>query len=405
MAAPSTPNEQSKFSKLMKAMGSSDGFDPIPPAQYLCFLHKDAPPLQRLLAWVRSKTIRKGHWSAYCVDESGNELHLKDLGKALDWDKANVHRTWGDAETKGLVRREGAKLCLCGSVLPSQLTDSKEALSVQTTFSPDLRRQIAKLSKAERVKFETQYKLFEAFKKPLEAQAMAEARRIEERLEDTILSTYGLRKSRPIRTIDEKKPQLLHMELKETPNFVQTTATKDCTDYVSEVVQGDFSAVQGSAGRPIISVFTPDTDSHAAAAIKATELPAPDRSDENGLLLLLSELTARNLTIAESYGERIVRELHGAPIEAFLAVLNRRMKHGSIGTGVLTKIAGDARREFEKEAGLRAEALEQARADTALERKKNLSLYRKVIADPAGYRPEEVEYARRELAEEQAEVA
>jgi hypothetical protein len=89
---------------LMAAMGSTKGFDPMPPDQYLYFLGKKESPLQRLLALVRSKTIRKDHRSAHCVDENGKELRQADLRRELGMDWGNFRRALNEAVARGLVR-------------------------------------------------------------------------------------------------------------------------------------------------------------------------------------------------------------------------------------------------------------------------------------------------------------
>ncbi len=62
----------STHTQLMQAMGAKS-FDPIPPDQYLYFLDEDETAEQRLLAWLRSKTIRgrRSGPTAYAHDERG----------------------------------------------------------------------------------------------------------------------------------------------------------------------------------------------------------------------------------------------------------------------------------------------------------------------------------------------
>ncbi|MES2135767.1 MAG: hypothetical protein V4502_01735 [Pseudomonadota bacterium] len=135
------PREQSEVARLMTEMGSTKGFDPMPPDQYLYFLGKAEPPLQRLLALVRSLTIRVGHWSPYCVDEHGKELRLADLQRLLDIDHGNFQRAVREAKARGLVRigsndagsnrtghnsRHPYRVYLCGSVAESTVYNGGE---------------------------------------------------------------------------------------------------------------------------------------------------------------------------------------------------------------------------------------------------------------------------------------
>jgi hypothetical protein len=78
--------------ELMREIGSTKGYDPMPPDQYLTYQNKRYPPKLRLWAWMLSKTIRQGHRSAYAVEEHGKGLTIQHGAADLDMDEGDVRR-------------------------------------------------------------------------------------------------------------------------------------------------------------------------------------------------------------------------------------------------------------------------------------------------------------------------
>ena len=79
-----------------------DGFEPVPWTHIRWHMDTIHPAVVRLWGWLASKTIRKGHWSAYARDTGRDgheiELHIENAAKALDMDEANVRRAWREGE-------------------------------------------------------------------------------------------------------------------------------------------------------------------------------------------------------------------------------------------------------------------------------------------------------------------
>jgi hypothetical protein len=111
--------------ELVKEIGGKNGFEPVPWDQIGWHGRADQSPLQRMWAWLISKTLRKGHWSPYAITKreqhGGEELHIEHAAQALGMDVANAYRTWKEGVARGLWRNgtkeEGKRrMYICGSV-------------------------------------------------------------------------------------------------------------------------------------------------------------------------------------------------------------------------------------------------------------------------------------------------
>lgn len=120
--------------ELVKEIGGHNGFEPIPWDQIGWQQRADQSPLQRMWAWLISKTLRKGHWSPYAITKreqhGGEELHIEHAAQALGMDLPNTYRTWKEGVALGLWRNgtkdEGKRrMYICGSV--PQATGEEEA--------------------------------------------------------------------------------------------------------------------------------------------------------------------------------------------------------------------------------------------------------------------------------------
>lgn len=204
--ASGSPNDE-----LMRAMGSTKGADPIPPDQYLYFLGKSEPPLQRLLALVRSKTIRYQHRSAHCVDDSGKDLRPADLERLLEMDHGNFKRTMREAVERGLIRVGGrdegdhrahrSRIYLCGSVVESTgYKEGEEKGGVCTDplryLSPGQRKIYDAWPGAQQERFYADFNPAVKYKEQLEREAIALARHIADRKLDEVFAAHALPKTR-----------------------------------------------------------------------------------------------------------------------------------------------------------------------------------------------------------------
>ena len=207
---------QSEVAGLMVEMGSTKGFDPMPPDQYLYFLGKKEPPLQRLLALVRASTIQRGRRSAYCVDERGKELRLADLEKLLGMEHGNFKRVMREATERGLIRvgrtepgegrsahnsRHPNRIYLCGSVEESKgYEEGEEKRGVCTDplsfLSPTQRKVYAGWRKEQQERFYAEFDSAVKYKLQVEREAIALARHIGDRALDQVFATHALPKTR-----------------------------------------------------------------------------------------------------------------------------------------------------------------------------------------------------------------
>jgi len=226
---------------LMKEMGSPHGFDPIPPSQYLYFLD-DPDPVQSAVAWVRSKTIRRGHRRNYAVDQQGNQLTIQDFAnERYNGDWANANRAFEAAAAQKLVARDGeGKLYLCGNV-PSRSTQLKgikkqqdtemspvcanwsETLRILVEEKPYLRPEVENLPEEKARDFDARYQEYERWAKQLRADADAAIRAIQEQEAARLFGEFGLqlrngKKRRPA-------PESLEVQLLLWPNYSAQTGS------------------------------------------------------------------------------------------------------------------------------------------------------------------------------------
>lgn len=181
--------------QLMREMGSTKGFDPIPPDQYLTLRDSRYPPEQRLLWWMASKTIRYGHRSPYAVDELGKELRINHAEAELGIDPGNLRRAWRELEAEGRVRTEGRRLYLNGSVtLPALKAKEKRSEVCTDLFPPYLVKKINRLPAERQKALLTEYAQESAAEKDVIKEAVAAARSIFDQRKDTILSRFGIKK-------------------------------------------------------------------------------------------------------------------------------------------------------------------------------------------------------------------
>jgi len=230
-AAAATPRKgihegaaQSKLMELMLAMGSTKGFDPIPPEQYLTLRDKRYPPEQRLLWWLASKTIRHGHRSPYAVDDQGKELRLKHAAGELNMERGNVRRAWRHLEADGRVHTEGRRLYLNGAVkLPAE-TKEKRSEVCTDLFPPYLMKQIKNLPPERQNELLTRYEQETAIEAKVLAEAVAAVRSIFDQRKDSILSEFGVKKIREQKR-REAESQLVPVLAEFIQRSVQTRAS------------------------------------------------------------------------------------------------------------------------------------------------------------------------------------
>jgi hypothetical protein len=150
-AASSSPHLKSSDQNLafVVRMGAdpAEGYDPIPPSQYLCFLDPNftiSPRGHRALAWMRRQTLRlkKGGRTPWAAQD-GKPLRLRDMAEDLSWSLPAATRIWTELETAGLVMKdEQLRLCLCGTVHPGNMGNPDEP---EPELTPEERKRISKI--------------------------------------------------------------------------------------------------------------------------------------------------------------------------------------------------------------------------------------------------------------------
>lgn len=378
--------EETEFRRLAREMQAANGLDPIPPDQYLYFLGKKEPPLQRLLALVRSLTIRRGRRSAYCVDEHGREVKMLHLEKLLGMDHGNFMRAWKEAIARGLVRRDDQthphRIYLCGNVKESVGYGGEETVDSVCTdtlryLSPTQRKVYDGWRKEQQVRFYADFDHSVKYKHQLEKEAIALARQIGDRALDQVFAAYALPKTRLATAPPEAKLLQLSlvsvaMESVQTPSVptlsresVRTTESESVPAAPSLLSLENRERVPGSVGQ---------------STEEPTDRPTPIDAVRNLL---------RNEWGAKLPGERataplcqqITEALAGAP----LALLRNRMiqrieKAGSFGFALV--LARDIGEQWREDAAKRAKA-ERAREEHAVANVgQNRLLWQETLDDP-----------------------
>lgn len=318
---PRSPND-----KLMRAMGSKVGSDPIPPSQYLFFLDEDQPPLQRLLAWVRSKTIRYRYQqngrgdgrSPFCVNDKGKTLGLADLARDLGWPLANASHHWKDAETLGLVRREEKRLLLCGEVPQIDRSQPKTEVVCTNNLDPATLLKIQGWPKSRQAEFFALWQPAQEFRAKLAAQAIAQARDTCDGIDDSIRRRFELDKKR-MEKRRPAEPVAVPLPLIE---FVQTTSI-DGRAIVQTTLAEVRTNEQNANVQTALSLLPSELHSLGAvgrSGVETTEQQEKVRAARGSELELIEKaLVEIGTRLHDSPGPKLARQIHaalrGAPLQ------------------------------------------------------------------------------------------
>lgn len=411
----------------MADMGSTKGFDPMPPDQYLYFLGKKEPPLQRLLALVRSSTIQRGRRSAYCVDERGKEMRPADLERALEMEHGNFNRALREAVGRGLIRigraedgngrsahnsRHPQRVYLCGSVEESKgYEEGEEKGGVCTDplrfLSPSQRKVYAGWQKEQQQRFYAEFDSAVNYKLQVEREAIALARHIGDRALDQVFAAHALPKNRL--ATEPPTSQLLQLTLvaggiSQQDGSVQTRSvpTRAGESVPTAKRESVPSAASLLPSEKIEGAFESVGQSLPKAAEGRTDRPA--ESLDYG-----AKAAALKTLLIDEYGRRfpgetpssrlcasILAALEGAPLELLQIQIRQRMK-SSTSMGFALKLGEDVAQRWREDAAAREKSEAQRRDDDA-----NALVYmceqaRAVLAD-ADSHPRDIEWAKEVLA-------
>ena len=190
---------------LILEMGGDreQGYDPIPPDQYLAPLEMEiqlSPSGQKGLAWMRKHTLRAKRCgrTSYAATDGRRALKLSDMATECKFTAPQASRVWRELEECGFVRRdESDRLCLNGRVRPRRNSGEDEELSEAEKFCTDnlpryLYEQFQRLPENDYHRATTAYFQATKYLKRLKADAIASARDVEEEYLATILASFGI---------------------------------------------------------------------------------------------------------------------------------------------------------------------------------------------------------------------
>lgn len=405
------PN-QSEVSALMAEMGSAKGFDPMPPDQYLYFLGKKEPPLQRLLAMVRACTVQRGRRSPHCVDERGKDLRLADLEKLLDMEHGNFKRVMREATERGLIRvgraepgngraahnsRHPHRIYLCGSVAESKgYEEGEEKGGVCTDplrfLSPTQKEVYAGWRKDQQERFYAEFDCAVNYKLQVEREAIALARHIGDRALDQVFAAHALPKTRLATAPPESK--LLQLTLVPVVDgsvqtrSVPTPASGPVHTAIRESVPSAASLLPSEKieARPQpVSQSTPETTA------KTAERPTDRHADAGDYG---AKTQALKTLLIDEYGRRfpgdipspplcaqILTALAGAPLELLQTHLRQRSKSAT-GMGFAIRLAEDVGRRWQIEAPARAQAAAAGAQHAQANREETRTICQETLDDP-----------------------
>lgn len=372
------------LSEFARRLGSTKGVDPIPPDQYLYFLGKKEPPLQRLLALVRACTIQRGRWSEYCVDEKGKPLRLADLERLLEMEHGNFKRTLREAVSRGLIRvgpgeasqnrsghnsRHPERVYLCGTVKESigyEQGEEKGGVCTDSSshLSPMQRKILAGWPQERKDRFYAEFVPAVKYKKQLEAEAIAQARHIGDRALDQVFSAHSLPKIRL--ATQPPQPQLIQLTLSGGSSSM-STQLDGSVQTPSVQTRADESVPTEKRGSVLTSASLLSSDNYQRTSVgrlvesnlPTNRTPSSEPKTEAGeriRRILLTEYGKRfpGSHPDDEFCSKIHDSLKGAPLENLVSEIHRRMK-AATGMGFALTLAKDVGRRWAADAATRVQ--------------------------------------------------
>jgi hypothetical protein len=211
----SPKNNHQQIMKLMKKLGVP-GYNPLPTEHHLWFLEQ--PDISddeiKFWSWHYDHTLayRPGRdRSDFAVDDLGHEVHIKDAARDLSWKLKKALEIWRKQKRRGVGRNGTAeegreRLYICGKPLlvkhlpveqepePKPETDPQRELEKLCAkfCSPIFRRQFSRLTEDRQKALVARLKDKDGRAKRFRADVDKGVRAIIERIEDSILSEFGI---------------------------------------------------------------------------------------------------------------------------------------------------------------------------------------------------------------------
>ena len=227
-----------KNKALMVACGSKAGaYDIEAPDQWRWVMVHAESPLERAMAWVKSKTTAYRHESPFCVDDHARPLYSQHLAADMKWADHTAQNVLSELQKQGRVSLKGKRIWYCANVPqayeepeeqpePVELdgrTKGERFSSVQRYFGSYVADFIRGQSEEKQLQNLTTLEAWQNRKREIFADVMAAARMKTDPIEDTILvKQIGISKKR----LPKRRPvevRWVQLELLEKPDPVQST--------------------------------------------------------------------------------------------------------------------------------------------------------------------------------------
>jgi hypothetical protein len=259
--------------QLMKAMGSKTGrYDPEPPAQWQWQLDHGTPA-ERLLAWLKSKTVAFGHGTAYATDENGKALYLDQAAPDLGWSLKMARKTAYAMHAEGRLRleRKARKIWLCADVAPQKpikegRIEGELFDPVQTLLPTYVIENIGKLQNGAKEDLVRRYARWSKWSDEAEADALAAVRISIDLAEDIILKHFGIEKKRLAKRPPPRE-RAVQLPLLEMPDFVQ-----DLPESTLYTEKNGFGQTENGVRANSASLLSSDTDSDCISSSSGVDI-------------------------------------------------------------------------------------------------------------------------------------
>lgn len=186
---------------LMRIIGGTGRFDPLPPDQHRWQARDSEPPKHRMWSWMIGHTVARR--SPQAIDDFGHDLHLNDMAKDLGMDPANVRFNWRLGVRNGLWRNgdkdEGPqRLYLKAAVgdLPdedNQKGEEKAQEVCANLFPSSIFKKIKDWPPERLALLESKWRAIGEIDRELNAALMAARRNIIEQAQYTLLADFGVK--------------------------------------------------------------------------------------------------------------------------------------------------------------------------------------------------------------------
>ncbi len=352
---------------LVQAMGSTKGYDPMPPDQYLCFLDYNlrlGPTAHRLLAWLRAKTIRgrPGGRTAFARDERG-DLSLKHAARDLGISLPAAMNAWMELAARGLAKRDqkrSSRLFLAGQIEYDEKrpgAPSEEKANERTDNLPGyLLPYLQQLSETECEQYLQKRVALAEYGKRALADGAAAVREHLAALEKQLNSTIGAPLKEGVKQRDPERVPLVEVALRVPPDFmaVQTTTKEDGVQTTGGSVYNAENGVVQPTGSLLMSEMK--TEKLASYGPEPPETPpeTPPRSwtepiraavDASGLAIPGQALSRQTLANVESLLAPLPEPAAASALllfEAELRALRARRENKPRTWGIAVSVMRDA---------------------------------------------------------------